>query len=66
MTYPPYPWWTEHPDGSSEANCRECGEPILMFDGDHVSLEVGARGVVFGVLCEPCAKKRIKEGSEAL
>ena len=51
-------------DGSVEWQCNECCEPILLFPKDAVTIVVGDHGVVDGVLCEPCARKK-QSGEEA-
>jgi hypothetical protein len=45
-------------DGSVEWQCNECSEPMLLFPSDAVTVVVGERGVVAGVICERCANKR--------
>lgn len=44
-------------DGSVEWQCKECGEPMLLFPSDAVAVVVGEHGDT-GVLCERCANKR--------
>jgi hypothetical protein len=48
-------------DGSVEWQCNECCEPILLFPKDAVTVVVGEGGVVDGVLCEPCARRKQSE-----
>jgi hypothetical protein len=44
-------------DGSVEWQCNQCYEPILLFPSDTVTAVVGEGGLVYGVLCEQCARK---------
>jgi hypothetical protein len=47
-----------HPDGSVEWRCLKCGEPLLLFKGDPITVSVGDGGVVDGVVCEICSQLR--------
>jgi hypothetical protein len=51
-----------HPDGSVEWRCLKCGEPLLIFKGDRITVSVGDAGVVDGVVCEICTDKEAKDG----
>jgi hypothetical protein len=53
-----------HPDGSVEWRCLKCGEPLLMFKGDPITVSVGEGGVVEGVLCNICADEPSKEPTD--
>lgn len=44
-------------DGSVEWSCLRCGEPLLVFPGDYISVRVGDDGVVEGLLCESCVNR---------
>lgn len=48
---------TANKDGSVEWSCLYCGQPLLSFVGDHISVRVGDDGEVQGVLCEICVKQ---------
>jgi hypothetical protein len=52
-------------DGSVEWQCNLCCEPILLFANDAVTVIVGGNGVVDGVLCEMCARKKEASSKEA-
>jgi len=43
-------------DGSSEWECLTCGEKILLFEKDHVCIEVGENHDLLGIHCAKCAK----------
>jgi hypothetical protein len=52
-----------HPDGSVEWRCVRCGEPLLIFKGDPITVSVGEGGVVEGVVCNMCKDEPRKEAA---
>lgn len=58
--------YTINPDGSVEWQCLYCSEPILIYKGDAMTVVVGEVGMVDGILCTVCAKRRdsVKEATD--
>lgn len=50
--------YTVNKDGSVEWQCLDCSEPILIYKGDAMTVVVGEGGIVEGILCTVCAKRR--------
>jgi len=48
---------TVNKDGSIEANCMDCGEPMLFFPGDQTHIRVADDEKVVGMLCSRCFEK---------
>lgn len=53
-------------DGSVESQCLDCNDAILIYKCDAMTVVVGEGGIVDGILCTVCAKRRdsLKEATD--